>query len=53
MAERVRDPKREQEDKMRSANYLLQMFEKYGAQILAQKQTEEAGNDAQNDVDRE
>lgn len=52
MAERVRDPKREQEDKIRCANYLLQMFEKYGAKILAKKQAEEAGKDAQIDVDR-
>lgn len=53
MAERVRDPKREQEDKIRCTNYLLQMFEKYGAKILARKQAEEAGNDAQNGEDRE
>lgn len=52
MTERVRDPKREQEDKIRCANYLLQMFEKYGAKVLAKKQAEEAGKDAQIDVDR-
>ena len=53
MTERVRDPKREHEDKVRCANYLLQMFDKYGAKILAKKQAEEAGKDAQNSEDRE
>lgn len=53
MAERVRDPKREQEDKIRCANYLLQMFEKYGAQMRAKRQAKEAGKDAQNVEDRE
>ena len=35
MTERVRDPKREQEDKIRCANYLLQMFEKVRGEKLS------------------
>ena len=38
MKENERDPKREQEDKVRFINYLLQMIEKYGAKILAEQQ---------------
>ena len=53
MADKERDPKREHEDKVRCANYLLLMFEKYGAQIRAKRQAEEAGKGAQNDKDRE
>ena len=41
MAEQKRDPKREMEDKIRCANYLLQMFEKYGAQVRAELQAKE------------
>lgn len=52
MDERIRDPKREQEDKIRCANYLLQMFEKYGARILAKKRAEEAGKGEQINEDR-
>ncbi len=33
MDEEKRDIKREQEDKIRCANFLLQMFEKYGAEV--------------------
>jgi hypothetical protein len=42
MEERKRDPKREQEDKIRCANYLLDMFIKYGPAIRAKKEKEEA-----------
>ena len=42
MEERKRDPKREQEDKIRCANYLLDMFIKYGPVIRAKKEKEEA-----------
>lgn len=41
MSERKRDPKREHEDKVRCANYLLQMFIKYGALVK-----EEAGKES-------
>ena len=32
---KVRDPKLEREDKIRCANFLLQMFAKYGAEVMA------------------
>ena len=34
MENKERDPKREHQDKVRCANYLLQMFEKYGAEVM-------------------
>ena len=40
MEERKRDPKREQEDKIRCANYLLDMFIKYGPEMRAKKEKE-------------
>lgn len=42
MEERERNPKREQEDKIRCANYLLQMFEKYGAAVMEEVEREKA-----------
>ncbi len=41
MPEEKRDLKREQEDRRRSAEYLLSLFEKYGAEIRAEKAASE------------
>lgn len=43
---KVRDPKLEREDKIRCANFLLQMFAKYGAEVMA---TESRRNNADED----
>lgn len=45
MEERERNTKREQEDKIRCANYLLQMFEKYGAAVMEEVEREKAENE--------
>lgn len=34
MEDKEKNSKREQQDKVRCANYLLQMFEKYGAEVM-------------------
>ena len=41
MDENYQMSKREKEDKIRCAAYLLEMFEKYGAEIIAEEQTDE------------
>ena len=40
MEDESRDAKKEHEDKIRCANFLLLMFEKYGAEILNGKDIE-------------
>ena len=46
MTEEERRLKREHEDMVRCANFLLLMIEKYGAEILAEKKEKETGKDA-------
>ena len=53
MEERKRDPKREQEDKIRCANYLLDMFIKYGPEMRAKKEKEATEKAAQNRMEKE
>lgn len=40
--EENRNLKKEKEDKIRCANYLLQMLEKYGAEIMAERNNEKS-----------
>ncbi len=47
MAENYQMSKHEKEDKIRCAAYLLEMYEKYGAEILAEKQ--EKGQESNGD----
>jgi len=47
MSEFNRKTKISQEDKVRCANYLIQMIEKYGAEIMAEcKKEKETGKNA-------
>ncbi len=41
MEEEIRDPKREYEEKLRCASFLLEMIEKYGPELLAEEQNKE------------
>lgn len=52
MEEKKRSIKEQQDAKVRCANYLLQMIEKYGAKIIAEAKQEETMNSTQISKDK-
>ncbi len=46
MEEKPRDPKREKEDMVRCANFIILMVEKYGAEILADMKAEKEAEES-------
>ncbi len=53
MCKKERNPRLEQEDKRRCAEFLLRMIEKYGAKIMADQRSENGCQNAQISSDRD